>query len=209
MEKVENGEPMFPQEQLLDFVSNKIAKCYFEDDEHLQPFGTLTEKDQNRIEELVNASMIRQREAGEEYTLIDSLFLAIKASERQIFTLIRMAKQLSGFRNLEICNQIEVLKEVMKDMFILWNLYVFDEKSDAFIYVSKSTTKWTMNNVFGLLFIQSTNEICAKIKFDSLKGFCTPQINAAYKKAIFNFQEAIQGDSNLFNMVSGAFNSTF
>ncbi|KAJ6221075.1 hypothetical protein RDWZM_006887 [Blomia tropicalis] len=115
----------------------------------------------------------------------ESLQGAFQASEAQIITIIKMAKQLSSFRKLSIDDQIVVLKGSIREILPLWNVVVYDPQFNCIVYYN----------------VRQTTESCAKINYELINQFCSPQISGLYKQFIVSFQELLKNDINVFNLL--------
>lgn len=143
IDKIEGGFPIFPYEKLLDFVCNKTVHCEFEylNQRMGSPGSQLVngQLDLNRTEnikyeELNRACMILMPKCFQIDHQIVNILGAFQASEAQIITIIKMAKQLSSFRKLSIDDQIIVLKGSIREILPLWNVVVYDRQFNCIVY---------------------------------------------------------------------------
>lgn len=194
IDKIEGGFPIFPYEKLLDFVCNKTVHCEFEylNQRMGSPGSQLVngQLDLNRTEnikyeELNRACMILMPKCFQIDHQIVNILGAFQASEAQIITIIKMAKQLSSFRKLSIDDQIIVLKGSIREILPLWNVVVYDRQFNCIVYYN----------------VGQTTESCTKINYDLINQFCSPQISSLYKQFIVSFQELLKNDINVFNLL--------
>lgn len=140
IDNIEKGCSLFPKEQLLDFVCNKLVQCKFanpikprEDNRNL----VFSDDDQLRIQELNRAFAVRLPKCpkNENQIQLNSLVGVFQVTENQVITIIKTARQLSSFWKMPLDYQILVLKSRIKELYLLWNIFSYDHNINCFVYV--------------------------------------------------------------------------
>lgn len=102
-----------------------------------------------KYDELNRACTILMPKCFQIDSQIVNILGAFQASEAQIITIIKMAKQLSSFRKLSIDDQIVVLKGSIREILPLWNVVVYDPQFNCIVYYN---VRVNTNNLFIFLF---------------------------------------------------------